>query len=230
VRGVEQANEYRVWRAWRGSELRLIKRSYEEWMVVSLDGPDLAGRVDGCDAHPMFAGDVLQLGRQPIGAGRVLDGNAVAVEPCEQGARRELNNDCLVLQRTSEQRDDRRPSRAVFSVGGITNPRQSPSVLDQHVLKATSSADERDVALPCFPDDGVSCLRIAVRGARSYDDGRRSRSNPERVANRVGGHDPDFDWNEPIVRSMFQRSDGRAMVPVIGRQIDQDCDDDGVHQ
>jgi hypothetical protein len=29
---------------------------------------------------------------------------------------------------------------------------------------------------------------------------------------------------------MFQRSDGCAMVPVIGRQIDQDCDDDGVHQ
>jgi hypothetical protein len=185
-------------------------------MVVSLDGPDLAGRVDGCDTHPMFAGDVLQLWRQPIGAGRVLYGNAVAIEPCEHGARRELNNDCLVLQRTSQQCDDRRPSRAVFSVGGITNPRQSPSVLDQHVLKATSSADERDVALACFPDDRVS--------------GRRNRSNPEGVANRVGGHDPDFDWDAPIVRSMVQRSNGRAMVPVIGRQIDQDCDDDGVHQ
>ena len=160
----------------------------------------------------------------------MIYGNAVAIEPCEHGARRELNNDCLVLQRTSQQCDDRRPSRAVFSVGGITNPRQSPSVLDQHVLKATSSADERDVALACFPDDRVSCLRIAVRGARSHDDGRRNRSNPERVANRVGGNDPDFDWNEPIVRSMFQSRDGRAMVAVIGRQIDQDCDDDGAHR
>jgi hypothetical protein len=115
-------------------------------------------------------------------------------------------------------------------VGGITNPRQSPRVLDQHVLKATSSADERDVALPCFPDDRVSRLRIAVRGARSHDYGRRSRSNPERVANRVCWHDPDFDWEAPLVRSMSQRSDGRAMVLVIGRQIDHDCDDDGVHQ
>ena len=160
----------------------------------------------------------------------MLDGNVVAVQPCEQGAGRELNSDCLVLQRTSEQRDDRRPSRAVLSVGGVTDPRQSPSVLDQHVLKAASSADERDVALACFPDDGVSRLRIPVRGARSHDDGRRSRSNPERVANRVGGHDPDFDWNSPIVRRMFQSSDGRAMVRVIGGQIDQDSDDDGTHQ
>ena len=29
---------------------------------------------------------------------------------------------------------------------------------------------------------------------------------------------------------MFQSSDGRAMVRVIGGQIDQDSDDDGTHQ
>ena len=141
ARGVEQTNEYWVWRVWRGSELRLIQRAYEEGVVVSLDSPDLAGRVGGCDAHPVFAGDVLQLGRQPIRAGGVLDRNEVAVKPCEQGAGCELDGDCLVLERTSKQRNDGRPSQAVLSVGGISYPSKSPSVLDQHVLKATSSAN-----------------------------------------------------------------------------------------
>ena len=63
MRGVEQTNEYRVRRVWRGSELRLIQRAYEEGMVVSLDSSDLAGRIGGCDKHPVFARDVLQLGR-----------------------------------------------------------------------------------------------------------------------------------------------------------------------
>jgi hypothetical protein len=63
VSGVEETNEHWVWRAWRGSELRLIQRAYEEGMVVSLDSSDLAGRIGGCDTHPVFAGDVLQLGR-----------------------------------------------------------------------------------------------------------------------------------------------------------------------
>jgi hypothetical protein len=98
VGGVEQTNEHWVWRVWRGSELRLIQRAYEEGMVVSLDSPDLAGRIDGCDTHPAFAGDVLQLGRQPIRAGCVLDCNAVAVQPGEQGAGCELDSDCLALQ------------------------------------------------------------------------------------------------------------------------------------
>jgi hypothetical protein len=141
LRGVEQTNEQRVWRVWRGSELRLVQRAYEEAMVVSFDSPDLAGRVGGCDAHSVLGGDVLQLWRQPVRAGGVLDRNEVAVEPCEQGARCELDTDRLVLERTSKQRDNGCPSQAVLSVGGISYPSESPSVLDQHVLKATSSAN-----------------------------------------------------------------------------------------
>src|SRR5437899_10643385 len=109
-------------------------------MVVSLDGPNLAGRVDSCDTHPMFAGDVLHLGRQAVGAGRVLDGNVVAVQPCEERAGRELNSDCPGLSRTSAQRDDRRPSPGVLSLGGVTDPRQSPSLPDPHALTAASTA------------------------------------------------------------------------------------------
>jgi hypothetical protein len=66
VRGVEQTNEYRVWRARRGSELRLVQRANEEWMVDAFDRPDLAGTVRRRNAHTVLAGDVLQLGREPI--------------------------------------------------------------------------------------------------------------------------------------------------------------------
>src|SRR5581483_887045 len=140
-RGVEQTKEHWVWRVWRGSELRLVKRAYEEAMVVSLDSPDLAGRVGCCDAHAVLGGDVLQFGRQPVRASGVLDRNEVAVEPCEQRAGCELDSDRLVLERTSKKRDDGCPSKAVLSVGGVSYPSKSPSVLDQHVLKPTSSAN-----------------------------------------------------------------------------------------
>jgi hypothetical protein len=35
-------------------------------MVDPLDGPDFAGGIGACYSHPMFARDVLQLGRQPV--------------------------------------------------------------------------------------------------------------------------------------------------------------------
>ncbi|HEV2034738.1 MAG TPA: hypothetical protein VGU71_11180 [Candidatus Dormibacteraeota bacterium] len=127
--GVEQANEDRVWRAWRGSELRLVQRAHEKWVVNPLDGADLAGDVGGCDAHPMFASDVLQLGREPVRARGVLDDALSAVQLCEERPRREINCDRLVLKRTFQQGDDRGPARAVLSVGSITYPRQVPSVL-----------------------------------------------------------------------------------------------------
>ena len=61
--GVEQAGEYRVWRAGGGPQLRLVEGAHEEWVVNPLDGADLAGGVGGCNPHPVFARDVLQLRR-----------------------------------------------------------------------------------------------------------------------------------------------------------------------
>jgi hypothetical protein len=80
VGGVEQANENRVWSMWRGPELWLIERAYEEWVVDPLDGADLASGVGGCDAHPVFARDVLHFGREPVRARCVLDGMLAAVQ------------------------------------------------------------------------------------------------------------------------------------------------------
>src|SRR5260370_17693899 len=207
-----------------------MQGAYEEGVVVSLDSPDLAGRVGGCDAHPVFAGDVLQLGRQPIRAGCVLDRNEVAVEPGEQGAGGELEADCLVLQRTSKQCDYGRPSRAILSVGGISYPSKSPSVLDQHVLKATSSAHEGDLTLPRLANDRVRGFWIAIRAAGPNDNRRSNRDGTGRVSNRVGGHNADFDRDPALLRCMSERGEGCAVKPVACRPVDQNRNDDGAHR
>jgi hypothetical protein len=85
------------------------------------------------------------------------------VQPCEERPRRELDGDRLVLKRTFEQRDDGSATWAVLGVGRISYPRQVPSVLDQHVLKSTSSADQRDVPLARRPHNFVNCFLVAVR-------------------------------------------------------------------
>jgi len=56
-------------------------------VVDTLYGADLCGRVGGCNSHPMFARDVLQLGRQPIRARRVLDDVLTPVELREERPR-----------------------------------------------------------------------------------------------------------------------------------------------
>ena len=84
---------------------------------------------------------------------------------------------------------------AVFGVGGVSYADQVQSVLDQHVLKTTSSADQRDVPLPRSPHDLMGRLRIPVRTPGPNDDSRARTSDPGDVASHVGRHDPDFDRN-----------------------------------
>jgi hypothetical protein len=122
-----------------------------------------------------------------------------AVQLGQEQSRHELNCDPLVLERTLEQGDDGGAARAVLSVGGISYPRKVSSVLDQHVLKATSSANQRDVPLPRLSHDGVGCLRIAVWAAGPNDDGRSSSGDPRGVTNRVRGHDPHLDGNPSML-------------------------------
>jgi hypothetical protein len=44
-RGIEQADEYWVRRAWRGLKLRLVQRANEKWVVDTFDGTGLTGCV-----------------------------------------------------------------------------------------------------------------------------------------------------------------------------------------
>jgi len=115
-------------------------------------------------------------------------------------------------------------------VSGITYPRQVSSVLDQHVLKAASSADQRDVPLARFPHDRVGRLGIAVWAAGPNDEGRCSAGDLGRVTNPVSGHDPDIDGDPPYLGRMSEGGEGRAVVPVVGRQIYQHRDDYGAHR
>jgi hypothetical protein len=72
-------------------------------------------------------------------------------------------------------------------------------VLDQHVLKSTSSTDQRDVPLSRSPNNLEGRLRIAVRATGPNDDGRPGGGDPGGVTNSVGGHDPDIDGNPSIL-------------------------------
>jgi len=115
-------------------------------------------------------------------------------------------------------------------VGGISYPRQVPSVLDQHVLKATSSANDRDIPLSRSPHDLVGRLRIAVWAAGPDDYARPRVREPGGIMDLSSGHDPDIDGNPSVLRRMSERGEGRAVVPVIDRQIYQHRDDDGMHR
>jgi hypothetical protein len=103
-------------------------------------------------------------------------------------------------------------------------------VLDQHVLKSASSADQGHVPLPRSADNLMGRLRIPVWAAGSNDYGRPRAGQPRGITDRVSGHDPNVDWNASILRGMSERVEGRAVKPVIGRQIDEHRDDDGPHR
>jgi len=197
--------------------LGLVERADEEWMVNTLDGADFARGIRGCNAHPMLARDVLDFWRQPIRTRRVLDYTPRAVQPFQERAGRDVDRDRLVQERAFEERDYRRSAGAVFGVGGITNPTQVPCVLDEHVLKATSSTHQRDVPLARLSHHGVGRIRVAVRGAGPDDDRRSNCGDPSRVTNRFGGYDLDLDRDPAMLRRMSERSQGRAMVLVVSR-------------
>jgi hypothetical protein len=160
----------------------------------------------------------------------VLDRAFAAVQLGKERPTGELDCDRLILKRTFEQSDNGGAARAVLGVGGISYPRQVPSVLDEHVLKATSSAYQRDVLLARLPHNLVGRLRISVWAARPNDDGRPRGCNLGSVPNRVGAYNPHIDGNPSIFRRMLERGEGRAMVPMIGLQIYQYRDHDGAHQ
>jgi hypothetical protein len=92
-------------------------------------------------------------------------------------------------------------------------------VLDQHVLKSTSSANQRDIPLTRCAHNFVSRVRIAVWAAGPNDYGRPLGSDLGSVTNCFGWNDPDLDGNPLMLRCMFERGDGCPVEPVIGREI-----------
>jgi len=98
------------------------------------------------------------------------------------------------------------------------------------VLKATSSANQRDIALASLTNDCVRRFWIVIRASGPDDDRRRNRGYTARVSNRVGAHDADFDRDPTLLRCMSERGKGRAVEPVAGRQVDKYRNDDFAHR
>jgi hypothetical protein len=228
--GLEQADEHRVRRTRYRPQLRLVQRSQEEWVVDPLDGADLASRVGGSNHHPVLICNVLHLGYQAICTGRVLDHLKDAVECGETRPRCELDCDGLVLERAGKERDDGRAARTVLSVRRFRDPGQAASVLDQHMLKATSSADQWHASLSRRAHHCKDRLRIAVWAPWS-DHHRRSRSGDEvDVTDRVSWHNSNLDRGRCVLRRMAECGESGSVVLVAGRQIDQHADDEAAHR
>jgi hypothetical protein len=219
-----------MWRAGRSPELWLVERAHEEGMVDALDGSDLACDVGGDDAHSVLGRDVLHCGRQSVGARGVLDDLMGAVKAGQERTLCKLDRNGLVLKRTIEHRDYRRAAGPVLGVGGITYPGQVPSVLDEHVLKAASGTDQGDAAFARFAHDGVCRLGIAVWAARPDDHGRRGADHLGWIMNRIGGHGADVNGDPPSFRCVFDGGEGREVVAMARREVDQDRHDDCAHQ
>ncbi len=119
----------------------------------------------------MLPWDVLHVGREPKRACRALGDVTRAMELFQERPRRELDGYRLILERTRERCDHGCAARAVLGMGCVSNPDEVSSVLDQHMLKATSSGNERDAPLARFTHDSVGRIRVAIWGARPDDDG-----------------------------------------------------------
>jgi hypothetical protein len=218
-----------VRRTRRGAQLWLVQRGYEEWVVDPLDRSDLAGGVDSCDLHAVLVRNVLHLGRQAIRTARSLNRSQLAVEPGKARPFREIDADRLVLERAGKQRDDGRATGTVLSVRRIEDPSQASSVLDQHVLKATSSADQWHATLSRRTHYRVHRLRIAVWAPGPNHD-RRSRNRDEvDVTDPLGRDDSDLDWAPALLRGMAEGGDGGGVMGRVRRQINQYRDDESAH-
>jgi hypothetical protein len=160
----------------------------------------------------------------------VLEDTPSAVQLCKERTRHEVDRNRPVLKRTFEQGDYGSAARPVLSMRGICYPHQVPSVLDEHVLKPTSSADQRDTQLARYANNCVGRLRIAVWAAGPNDYGRPSADDSGGVTNLIGGHDPDVDGNPSSFRCVSERFEGRTVVWVLSRQIYQHGYDDAPHR
>jgi hypothetical protein len=90
-------------------------------------------------------------------------------------------------------------------------------VLDQHLLKAASSADQRHAPFTSRPYHGVHGLGVAVR-APGPNHHRRSRSRYDvDVINRLGWNDSNFDWTAGVLGSVAEGSDGSGVVALVRR-------------
>lgn len=171
-RGLEQAEEDRVWRVRGRTQLGLIQRADEERVVGPLDSADFMGDIAGRHQHAVATGEVLQLGGEAVIAGGALfGGQGAAIERGEARTWREFDLDVLVHQGARQQRDyGCATNLAVLGVDAVPHAAKRAGMFYQNMLESTSSADEWDALLAGCLDHTVHRVRIVVRRARSDHD------------------------------------------------------------
>jgi hypothetical protein len=109
-------------------------------------------------------------------------------------------------------------------MGRISDPAQVSCVLYEHVLEATSRSDQRNALLTCAPDDIEDSLLITVRAARP-DYERRAWVSDKLALDRICRHHADLDGHAEETRGMIDGGEGRDVVVLVRREVDQQRDD-----
>jgi cytochrome c-type biogenesis protein CcmH/NrfG len=111
----------------------------------------------------VIAGEVLELGRKPVIARGALvgtAGTAVQRRQARSGDNRDL--DALVHKRTRQQRNNLRAGFAVLGMARVSHAAQGAGMFYQNMLKAPSSADQRNASLARRLDRTVDRFGVVV--------------------------------------------------------------------
>ncbi len=154
------------------TELRLIERPDEEWMIDALDRAHATVRFAGCDAQAVSGRQVREVSRQPVVACGQLLHPQFAIQLSQPRAGGHIDGDVLSIQRTREQGDNRSSTLSILVVDGVIDAGQVAGMFYQNMLKAASRADEWHAALAGGANGGQDRRWFAI-GATGADDDRR---------------------------------------------------------
>jgi hypothetical protein len=102
-------------------------------------------------------------------------------------------------------------------------------VLDQHVLKATSSPDQRDLAFAGFSYHGEHRFGLSIRTAWTHDHRRQVRDERGLIADGVRCDHAYVERDIEEATGVIQGGDGCVPVPMFGREVHQNGNIGRVH-
>ena len=210
-RGTQQPDEDRMRGAGRRTQLRLVQRPQEEWMIDAFDRPHTSVRLDSCDAQAVGGRQVREVGRQSVVTGGELVHLPFAVQLGKPRAGRQIDGDLLSVQRAREQRDDRSSALAILVVNGITDAGKVTGMFYQNMLEAPSRADQWHAALAGSANGGQDRLRVAIRASGS-DDNRRIGLDCAWIRERVGWGDQYVGAERQGIGRVLDRRQGGNVV------------------
>jgi hypothetical protein len=153
-----------------GSDLGLEEARQKEGMVGQfddLDRPVVRIAADDQTSPLQNREQVLirAVATEVIAKHRLLTANGARFRPGDRAHHATLTN-----QGAGKRHDDRCPAGVNLCMSGIDDPGDVPGVLHEHVLKATSGAEEGNARLACVSNHTQSAFEASIRAPRRHPD------------------------------------------------------------